>query len=120
MVAGGTHAIDAFHRLPDNPVVNPKKNSPQPVTKAIRLKPSVTDYATFVATTSKVVGTTGVSWKQPEVIGGRRASFPTRFPTPNELENSFYAKAAKASQPPFFMQNSTLSSYSAHGRRAHP
>jgi hypothetical protein len=39
--------------------VNPKKNSPQPVTKAIRLKPSVTDYATFVATTSKVLGTTG-------------------------------------------------------------
>lgn len=41
------------------PVVNPKKNSPQHVTKAIRLKPSVTDYATFVATTSKVLGTTG-------------------------------------------------------------
>ena len=41
------------------PIVNPKKNSPQPVTKAIRLKPSVTDYATFVATTSKVLGTTG-------------------------------------------------------------
>lgn len=46
--------------MPDTPaVVNPKKNSPQPVTKAIRLKPSVTDYATFVATTSKVLGTTG-------------------------------------------------------------
>ena len=41
------------------PIVNPKKNSPQTVTKAIRLKPSVTDYATFVATTSKVLGTTG-------------------------------------------------------------
>ena len=39
--------------------MNPKKNSPQPVTKVIRLKPSVTDYATFVATTSKVLGTTG-------------------------------------------------------------
>ncbi len=39
--------------------MNPKKNSPQNVTKAIRLKPSVTDYATFVATTSKVLGTTG-------------------------------------------------------------
>lgn len=39
--------------------MNPKKNSPQTVTKAIRLKPSVTDYATFVATTSKVLGTTG-------------------------------------------------------------
>lgn len=36
-----------------------EKNSPQLVTKAIRLKPSVTDYATFVATTSKVLGTTG-------------------------------------------------------------
>jgi hypothetical protein len=46
--------------MPDTPaVVNPKKNSPQPITKAIRLKPSVTDYATFVATTSKVLGTTG-------------------------------------------------------------
>lgn len=40
-------------------MANPKKNDPQPVTKAIRLKPSVTDYATFVATTSKVLGTTG-------------------------------------------------------------
>lgn len=39
--------------------MNPKKNSPQPVTKAIRLKPSLTDYATFVRTTSKVLGTTG-------------------------------------------------------------
>jgi hypothetical protein len=39
--------------------VKPQKNSPQPVTRAIRLKPSVTDYATFVATTSKVLGTTG-------------------------------------------------------------
>lgn len=46
--------------MPDTPpVVTPKKNSPQPATKAIRLKPSVTDYATFVATTSKVLGTTG-------------------------------------------------------------
>lgn len=52
--------IDSNTDLPDTPlVVNPKKNSPQPVTKAIRLKPSVTDYATFVATTSKVLGTTG-------------------------------------------------------------
>ena len=41
------------------PIVNPKRNSPQPVTKANRLKPSITDYATFVATTSKVLGTTG-------------------------------------------------------------
>ncbi len=39
--------------------MNPKKNSPQPITKVIRLKPSVTDYATFVATTSKVLRTTG-------------------------------------------------------------
>ncbi len=54
------HAIDAAHRVPDiPPVVDSKKNSPQPVTKAIRLKPSVADYATFVATTSKVLGTTG-------------------------------------------------------------
>jgi hypothetical protein len=46
--------------MPDTPpVVTPKKNSPPPATKAIRLKPSVTDYATFVATTSKVLGTTG-------------------------------------------------------------
>ena len=52
--------IDAAEPLPHTPpVVNPKKNSPQPITKAIRLKPSVTDYATFVATTSKVLGTTG-------------------------------------------------------------
>ncbi len=41
------------------PVVNPKKDSPLPIIKAIRLKPSVIDYATFVATTSKVLGTTG-------------------------------------------------------------
>jgi hypothetical protein len=41
-------------------VVDPKKNSTPPsVTKAIRLKPSATDYATFVRTTSKVLGTTG-------------------------------------------------------------
>lgn len=53
-------SIDSPSHMPDTPlVVNPKKNSPQPVTKAIRLKPSVTDYATFVATTSKVLGTTG-------------------------------------------------------------
>lgn len=52
--------IDAAEPLPHTPpIVNPKKNSPQPITKAIRLKPSVTDYATFVATTSKVLGTTG-------------------------------------------------------------
>jgi hypothetical protein len=52
--------MDAAVHLPDPPpIVNPKKNSPQPITKAIRLKPSVTDYATFVATTSKVLGTTG-------------------------------------------------------------
>lgn len=36
-----------------------EKNSPQPITKAIRLKPSVTVFVTFVATTSKVLGTTG-------------------------------------------------------------
>ena len=41
------------------PVVNPKKNCPPPIIQAIRLKPSVIDYATFVATTSKVLGTTG-------------------------------------------------------------
>ncbi|MBL9116101.1 MAG: hypothetical protein JNJ83_13925 [Verrucomicrobiaceae bacterium] len=41
------------------PVVNPKKNSLQSIEKAIRLKPSVTDYATFVRTTSKVLGMTG-------------------------------------------------------------
>ena len=51
--------MDAAVHLPDPPSVNPKKNSPQPITKAIRLKPSVTDDATFVATTSKVLGTTG-------------------------------------------------------------
>ncbi len=39
--------------------VSPKKNSPKSAAKAIRLKPSVTDYATFVRTTSKVLGTTG-------------------------------------------------------------
>ena len=53
-------SIDAKLLIPHTPpIVNPKKNSPQPITKAIRLKPSVTDYATFVATTSKVLGTTG-------------------------------------------------------------
>lgn len=53
-------SIDVPSHLSDTlPGVNPKKNSPQPVTKAIRLKPSVTDYTTFVATTSKVLGTTG-------------------------------------------------------------
>lgn len=57
---GCERSIDVIRALPDTPtVVTPKKNSPQPVTKAIRLKPSVTDYATFVATTSKVLGTTG-------------------------------------------------------------
>lgn len=34
-------------------------DTPQPVRKAICLKPSVTDYATFVRTTSQVLGTTG-------------------------------------------------------------
>jgi hypothetical protein len=44
--------------------VNPKKTLqatsvlPHAESKAIRFKPSVTDYATFVATTSKVPGTT--------------------------------------------------------------
>jgi hypothetical protein len=53
-------AIDAHLLLPDTPpIVNPQKNSPQLVTKAIRLKPSVIDDATFVATTSTVLGTTG-------------------------------------------------------------
>ena len=62
------HPIQANSDLPDPyHVVNPKKNSPQPVTKAIRLKPSLTDYATFVATTSKVPGTTAVSWMQQRV-----------------------------------------------------
>lgn len=52
--------IDAACHMPDTPpVVTPKKNSPQPATKVIQLKPSVTNYATFVATTSKVLGTTG-------------------------------------------------------------
>ena len=35
------------------------RSQPQAAPKVIRLKPSVTDYATFVATTSKVMGTTG-------------------------------------------------------------
>ena len=46
--------------------MNPEKKAHQPspsvpasTVRAIRLKPSVTDYATFVATTSKVLGTTG-------------------------------------------------------------
>lgn len=52
--------IDAITSILDTPsIVDPKKNSPQSVTKAIRLKPSTTDYATFVSTTSKVLGTTG-------------------------------------------------------------
>lgn len=38
--------------------VSPKKNTPPPP-KVIRLKPSSTDYATFVRTTSAVLGTTG-------------------------------------------------------------
>jgi hypothetical protein len=49
--------------LTDNPSAFLNMNAgvfdAQPITKAIRLKPSVTDYATFVATTSKVLGTTG-------------------------------------------------------------
>jgi hypothetical protein len=46
-------------------VMEPEKKAlisrslPQVPPKVIRLKPSVTDYATFVATTSKVMGTTG-------------------------------------------------------------
>jgi hypothetical protein len=46
-------------------VMEPEKKAlisrslPQAAPKAIRLKPSVTDYATFVATTSKVMGTNG-------------------------------------------------------------
>lgn len=43
------------------PIVDAKKNNPPLVTKAIRLRPSVTDYATFVATTSKVLGATGLA-----------------------------------------------------------
>ena len=34
--------------------------------KAIRLKPSTTDYATFVRTTSKVLGTTGPAAEKTE------------------------------------------------------
>ena len=53
--------------MPDTPpIVDAKKKTlqatsalPHEEPKAIRLKPSVTDYATFVATTSKVLGTTG-------------------------------------------------------------
>lgn len=37
------------------------RSLPQVPPKVIRLKPSVTDYATFVATTSKVMGTTGLA-----------------------------------------------------------
>lgn len=46
-------------------VMEPEKRAlksrsvPQVPPKVIRLKPCVTDYATFVATTSKVMGTTG-------------------------------------------------------------
>ena len=53
----------AMRHLKD--VMEPEKKAPisrslpQAAPKAIRLKPSVTDYATFVATTSKVMGTTG-------------------------------------------------------------
>jgi hypothetical protein len=48
-------------------VMEPEKKAliarslPQAAPKVIRLKPSVTDYATFVATTSKVMGTTGAA-----------------------------------------------------------
>ena len=59
--------IDAITSIPDTPsVVDPKKNSQQSVTKAIRLKPSTTDYATFVRTTSKVLGTTGPASRKTE------------------------------------------------------
>jgi hypothetical protein len=43
----------------DTAVVTPKKNNAPLIMKVIRLKPSVTDYATYVATTSKVLGTIG-------------------------------------------------------------
>ena len=53
-------SVDALASLMDTrALVNSKKNSPLPVTKAIRLKPSTTDYATFARATSKVLGTTG-------------------------------------------------------------
>jgi hypothetical protein len=45
-------SIDDMLPMQDTPhIVKPQKNSPQPVTKAIRLKPSLADYATFVGTT---------------------------------------------------------------------
>jgi hypothetical protein len=43
---------------PEKKALN-SRGAPQVAPKVIRLKPSVTDYATFVATTSKVMGTTG-------------------------------------------------------------
>lgn len=53
--------------MPDTPpIVDANKKTlqatsalPHEEPKAIRLKPSTTDYATFVRTTSKVLGTTG-------------------------------------------------------------
>lgn len=42
------------------------RGAPQVAPKVIRLKPSVTDYATFVATTSKVMGTTGPAAQKTE------------------------------------------------------
>ena len=43
---------------PEKKALN-SRGAPLVAPKVIRLKPSVTDYATFVATTSKVMGTTG-------------------------------------------------------------
>jgi hypothetical protein len=40
-------------------LIQTQAEPPQVVSRAIRLKPSATDYATFVATTSKVLGATG-------------------------------------------------------------
>ena len=53
--------------MPDTPpIVDTQKKTlqatsalPHAEPKAIRLKPSTTDYATYVAMTSKVLGTTG-------------------------------------------------------------
>jgi hypothetical protein len=53
-------------------VMEPEKKAlsarslPQAAPKVIRLKPCVTDYATFVATTSKVLGTTGAAAQKTE------------------------------------------------------
>lgn len=52
-------SVDANCLILPTPRRKSPKNSPQLVTKAIRLKPSVIDDATFVATASTVLGTTG-------------------------------------------------------------